>query len=229
MPHGQGDSRLVVGDHELGRRADELDVDAHAGQVGADQAADLGVLGVDVHEHDAGDVVVARALEEGVVAVAVAGTLAGEEQQVVAARADGVLEPDEHLVEEGVAERIGVALAGLEEDADQMRALRDEAAGRGRRGVVELLREADDPLAGVRVDVRVAVQRPGDGADRHAAQAGQLSDCHSLISHRKRFWKCGAQSKHNDKGVVKASIGFPRVAALPGLRRDAMAALLSAS
>ena len=216
MPHGQGDSRLVVGDHELGRGADELDVDADAGQVGADEAADLGVLGVDVHEHDAGDVVMARALEEGVVAVAVAGALAGEQQQVVAAGADGVLEPDEHLVEEGVAERVGVALAGLEEDADQMRALRDEAAGRRCGRVVELLRQADDPLAGVGVDVRVAVQRPGDGADRHAAQAGQLSDCHSLISHRKRFWNCGAQSKHNDQGVVKAPVDFRAVGALPG-------------
>ena len=187
MPHGKGDSRLVVGDHELGRRARELDVDADAGQVGAHEPADLGVLGVDVHEHDAGDVVVARALEVGVVAVAVAGPLAGEEQQVVAAGADRVLEPDEHLVEERVAERVGVALAGLEEDADQVRALGDEAAGgRGRR-VVELLGEADDPLARVRVDVRVAVQRPGDRADRHAAEAGELSDCHSLVGHPKTF------------------------------------------
>ena len=86
---------------------DELDVDADAGQVGAHQPADLGVLGIDVHEHDAGDVVVAGALEVGVVAVAVAGPLAGEEQQVVAAGADRVLEPDEHLVEERVAEGSG--------------------------------------------------------------------------------------------------------------------------
>jgi hypothetical protein len=145
------------------------------------------VLGIDVHEHDAGDVVVARALEEGVDRRSRCRALAGEEQQVVAAGADGVLEPDQHLVEERVAEGIGVALAGLEEDADQMRALRDEAARRRRRGVVELLRQPDDPLARLGVDVRVAVQRPGDRADRHAAQACQLSDCHSLIGHRKRF------------------------------------------
>ena len=168
----------------------ELDVDAHAGQVGAHQPADLGVVGIDVHEHDARDVVVAGALEEGVVAVAVAGPLAGEEQQVVAAGADRVLEPDQHLVEERVAERVGVALAGLEEDADQVRALGDQAAGGGGRRVVELPGEADDPLAGVRVDVRVAVQRPGDGADRHAAEACKLPDCHSVVGHRKRFWNC---------------------------------------
>ena len=119
----------------------ELDVDADAGQVGAHEPADLGVLGVDAHEHDAVDVVVARALEVGVVAVAVAGPLAGEQQQVVAARRRCcVLEPDEHLVEERVLE-VGVALAGLEEDADHVRALGDERAGRGGGRVVELLGE----------------------------------------------------------------------------------------
>jgi hypothetical protein len=99
-----------------------------------------------------------RALEEGVIAVAVAGPLAGEQQQVVAAGADGVLQPHQHLVEERVAEGVRMALAGLQEDADQVRALRDQAAGGGRRRVVELLGQADDPLARVRVDVRVAVE-----------------------------------------------------------------------
>src|SRR5919205_860622 len=77
----------------------------------------------------------------------VAGVLGGEQQQVDPAGADRVLEADQHLVEERVLQ-VGVALAGLEEDADDVRALGDEAAGRGGRGVVELAREADDALAG---------------------------------------------------------------------------------
>ena len=45
--------------------------------------------------------------------------LGREQQQVVAAGADRVLEPDEHLVEERVLQ-VGVALAGLEEHADHV-------------------------------------------------------------------------------------------------------------
>jgi hypothetical protein len=69
-----------------------------------------------------------------------------------------VLEADEHLVEERVLQ-VRVALAGLQEDADHVRALGHEAAGRGGRRVVELAGEAHDPLARLRVDVGVAVQR----------------------------------------------------------------------
>jgi hypothetical protein len=150
--------------------------------------------------------VVARALEEGVIAVAVARPLAGEQQQVIAPGADGVLEPHQDLVEERVAERVGVALAGLQEDADEVRALRDEAARGGRRGVVELLGETDDPLARLRVDVRVAVQRPRHGADGHAAEACELPDCDSFVRHRKRFWNFGAQCNHTCGGVVKSGV-----------------------
>ena len=134
MSHGQGDPRLVVRDHELGRGADQLDVDADAGQLGAHQPADLGVLGIDVHEDHAGHVVMARALEEGVVAVSVAGALAGEQQQVVPAGADRVLDADEDLVEEGVLQ-VGMTLAGLEEDADDVRALGDQARAAGTRQI----------------------------------------------------------------------------------------------
>src|SRR3954449_9858423 len=48
----------------------------------AGEAADVDVLGVDAHEHDPLDGVMSRALEVGVVAVAVPGPLGGEEQQV---------------------------------------------------------------------------------------------------------------------------------------------------
>jgi hypothetical protein len=88
MPHGQGDSRLLSEiTNSVAGPTSSTSTPTH-GQVGAHEPADLGVVGIDVHEHDARDVVVARALEEGVVAVAVAGPLAGEEQQVVAAGAD---------------------------------------------------------------------------------------------------------------------------------------------
>ena len=52
----------------------------------------------------------ARALEVGVRAVAVAGALGGEQQQVEATGADALLEPAEHLVEERVLE-VRMALA----------------------------------------------------------------------------------------------------------------------
>ena len=57
--------------------------------------------------------------------------------------------------------QVGVALAGLEEDADHVRALGDEGAGGGGRRVVELRGEPHDPLARLGVDVGVAVQRRG--------------------------------------------------------------------
>ena len=99
-------------------------VDADRRDIRAHEPAHLGVLGVGAHQRDAVDVVVAGALEVGVRAVAVAGTLGGEQQQVEAAGADVLLEPDEHLVEERVLQ-VGVALARLQEDADHVAALGD--------------------------------------------------------------------------------------------------------
>jgi hypothetical protein len=116
-------------------------------------------------------------------AVAVARVLAGEQQQVVALGADLVLEPDQHLVEERVLQ-VRVALARLEEDPDDVRALRDEAARGRRRRVVELPRQAHDPFACLRADVGVAVERARHGSDRDPAQVGQLPDGHSVAVHR---------------------------------------------
>ena len=70
-------------------------------------------------------------------AVAAAGALGGEQQQVEAAGPDALLEPAEHLVEERVLE-VRMALPGLHEHADDVRALGDQRAGRGGRRVVEL-------------------------------------------------------------------------------------------
>ena len=83
-----------LSEHDVARRRPlELDVDADGGHVGAHEPAHLGVVGVEAHEHGAVDVVVAAALEVGVGAEAVAGALAGEQQQVVAGAADEVLDP----------------------------------------------------------------------------------------------------------------------------------------
>ena len=59
---------------------------------------------VDAHEDDAVNVVVAAALDVAVAAVAVARLLGGEEQQVEALGADGLLHADQDLVEERVLE-----------------------------------------------------------------------------------------------------------------------------
>ena len=61
-------------------------VDADAGDLRAREPAHLGVVGIEPDQRAAVDVVVARALEVGVRAVAVAGPLGGEQQQVEARR-----------------------------------------------------------------------------------------------------------------------------------------------
>ena len=88
---------------------------------------------VEADQRAAVDVVMARALEVGVRAVAAARPLGREQQQVEALGADALLEPAEHLVEERVLE-VGMALAGLHEHADDVRLrwvtrLRAAAAG----------------------------------------------------------------------------------------------------
>ena len=137
MAHRRGCAGLVVGHDDLGARALELHVDADAGDLRAHEPAHLGVRRVEADQRAAVDAVVTGALEVGVRAVAAAGALGGEQQQVEALGADALLEPAEHLVEERVLE-VGMALAGLHEHADDVRALGDQAARRGGRRVVEL-------------------------------------------------------------------------------------------
>ena len=158
----------------------EVHVDADAGDLRARQAAHLGVLGVEPDQRAAVDVVVAGALEVGVRAVPVARPLGREQQQVEALGPDALLEPAEHLMEERML-KVRMTLARLHEHADDVAALGDEAAG-GRGGrVVELAGEAHDALARLGTHVGIAVQRARDGADRHAADPGQLLDCDSLV------------------------------------------------
>ena len=168
-------------------RALELEIDADRGDVRAHQPAHLGVVVVEAHQHRAVDVVVAAALEVGVRAVAVAGALGGEHQEVVAGAAGVLLEPAEHLVEERVLE-VGMPLPRLEEDADHVRALGDERARRGGGRVVELLGDPHDPLAGLLAHVGVAVERTRYGADGDAGEAGKLVDVGAGLRHQKRFW-----------------------------------------
>ena len=92
---------------------------ADARDLRAREPAHLGVVGVEPDQRAAVDVVVTRALEVGVRAVAVAGTLGGEQQQVEALGADALLEPAEHLVEERVLQ-VRMALARLHEHADDV-------------------------------------------------------------------------------------------------------------
>ena len=205
MVDGEPRAARVVRDHEGRVRALERGVDAHRRHLGAHEPGDLRVLGVEPHHDDAVDVVVAGALEIRVAAVAVAGALGGEQQQVEPGRADLVLQPGHHLVEERVLE-VGMALAGVEHDPDHVRALGDQAARRGGRRVVELGGEAHDPLACLGVDVPVAVQRPRDGADGHPAEAGELSDGDPLVLHlRKRFRTVRAHSEHTSARVSSDS------------------------
>ena len=204
MADGGGRAGLVVGGDGGGERALELDVDADRGDVGAHEPAHLGVVGVEAHEDRAVDVVVAAALEVGVRPEAVAGTLGGEHEQVVAGRAGELLDAAEHLVEERVLE-VGVPLPRLEEDADDVRALGDQRAGRGARRVVELLGDPHDPLARLGAHVGVAVERPRDGADGDAAEAGELVDVGSGRRHQKRFWRAAGGTVLRSAQVCQGS------------------------
>ena len=157
MAHGRGCAGLVVAHHDLGARALELHVDRDAGDLPAHEPPHLVVVGVEPDQRAAVDVVVAGALEVGVRAVAAAGALGREQQQVEAFAADALLEPAEDLVEERVL-KVRMTLARLHEHADDVRALGDERTGRGGRRVVELGREAHDALARLGTHVGVAVE-----------------------------------------------------------------------
>ena len=122
---------------DLGARAFELHVDRDAGDLRARRAGAPPRRRVEPDQRAAVDAVVAGALEVGVRAVAVARALGGEQQQVEARGADALLEPAEDLVEERVLE-VRMALAGLQEHADDVRALGDQAARGGGGRVVEL-------------------------------------------------------------------------------------------
>ena len=159
MAHGRDRAALVVGHHDLGARALELHVDADAGHLGAREPAHLGVVGIEPDQRAAVDVVVTGALEVGVRAVAAAGRSEANSSRSKPSRADALLEPAEHLVEERVLQ-VRMALARLHEHADDVRALGDERAGRGGGRVVELAGEAHDALARLGTHVGVAVERP---------------------------------------------------------------------
>ena len=94
----------------------QVDVDADAGHLRADQPADLGVVGRHAHQHHAVDVPVPAPVQVGLVDETVTGPPGHEQQQVVAAVAGGLLQPVDHLVEERVLE-VGLVAAGLEEHA----------------------------------------------------------------------------------------------------------------
>jgi hypothetical protein len=161
----------VVRHHRSVPRAGERHVHPDARDVGAQEPLDLGISRVHAHEHGSVDAVVAGPLQVGVRAVAVAGLLAGEEEQVEARRADHVLQPAKHLVEERVLD-VGVALTRLEEDTDHVGALHHQRPRRRGWRVIELLGEPDHALPRLRADVGVAVQRPRDGPHGDTADAG---------------------------------------------------------
>ena len=146
-----------------------VEVDADERYLRLDELRDLGVVAVDAHEHDAVDVVVARAPQIRMGAVTARARLLGrEEQDVVAARADPVLHADEDVLEERVAD-VGVLAAGEEDDADQLRAAPHERPGGGARRVVERARRRENTLSRRRAHVAVAVEDPRDSGYRDAA------------------------------------------------------------
>ncbi len=88
---------------------------------------------------------------------------------------DAALEPDEHLLEERVAD-VGVLHTGEEDDAEELRPLLHERPSRGARRVVELLGGREHALPGRVAHVVVAVEDAGDGRDRHSAELRDFPD-----------------------------------------------------
>ena len=114
--------------------------------------------------------------------VAVRARLLGrKEEDVVASRADPVLEADEDVLEERVAD-VRVLSPGEEHDADQLRAPPDEGAGRGTRRVIERARRLEHALPRRGADVAVAVEDAGDRGDGDAAQLRHFPDVARVAS-----------------------------------------------
>ena len=113
------------------------------------------------------DPVVERAVDVGVL-------LLRKEQQVVVQLAHGALQAREHLLEERV--RDVRMIAGVEDDAEQLRALPDERSRSGVRDVVELPRAREHACAGVLAHPRRPVEDARDGGDRDAAARSDLAN-----------------------------------------------------
>jgi hypothetical protein len=122
---------------------------------------------------------VSTALEVRACSESVTGPLVREEQEVVAARAESALEPNEHLLEERVLD-VWVVDARRKDDSDHVRPLGYEGSSRRGRRVLEFLGQLEDSFAGRRADVVVVVQGARDSGDGDTAQFGQLPDCGDL-------------------------------------------------
>ena len=177
VPHRAAGTADVVGTdvRRLGSRHVEVDADERYARL--DELRDLGICAVDAHEHDPVDVMMARAPQIRMSAVvAVRARLLGrEEQDVIAPRADSVLQPDEDVLEERVTE-IGMLVAREEDDADQLRAAPNERTGGGARCVVERARGCKNTLSRRRAHVVIAVEDPRDSGYRDAASFGYFTD-----------------------------------------------------
>ena len=176
VPHSEAGTADVVGADVRGLGSGDFEVDADQRDVRLDELRDLGIFGVDAHEHDPVDVVVARAPEIRVRAVAAGARLLGREQQdVIAARADSVLHTDEDILEERVAD-VGVLAACEEDDADQLGAAPRERPGGGTGCVVERARGRENTLFRRCAHVVIAVEDPRDRGYGDAASFGYFTD-----------------------------------------------------
>ena len=195
MAHREPSAADVVRRDVGGAAADDVEVDGHQWDPRLDQALDLGVLPVDAHQQDAVHSVMARPSDVRVGAAVARSRLLGREQeQVVSVGPDAALEADEHLLEEGVAD-VGTLHTGEQDDAEELRPLRDERPSGGARRVVQLLGDREDALPGGVAHVVVAVEDAGDGGDRHSAALRDFPDVADLpppvsaktFPERKRF------------------------------------------
>ena len=99
----------------------------------------------------------------------------GEEQEIVARRAERLPQSDEHLSEERMLQ-IGVRIARVHDDADDLRPAADKRPRSCVRDVVELADAFEDALTRLLAHRRGAVQDPGDGGDRDTAQLRHLTN-----------------------------------------------------
>jgi hypothetical protein len=171
----------VVGGDVARPRPGDVEVDADHGDCRPHELVDLGVVALDAHQDDAVDPVLTCAAEVAVLTPALCpGLLRSEQQQVVSERANALLEADEDALEERVVD-VRVLVAGEEDDADDLRALRHERP-RCRAGrVVELAGARENAIAGRLAHVVVAVEDPRDGGDRNPASLRNFPDARHFL------------------------------------------------
>ena len=183
--------------------AGDVEVDCDSRDAALEQSGELRLTAVDAHQDQAVDPVVERAPEEFL------RSIGGEDEQVVAELARGVLQPRQHVLEERVAD-VGMVGARVQHDPQNLGAAGDERA-RGRTGdVLERGRLREHAFTCLVAHLRRAVENARDGRNGHAASSRYLADVRDLptssVAPDCRAGLGRGGSRRPARGVLRTSI-----------------------